>query len=254
MNQPPDERAARFDERAAKFDERAQRWRERPEIEPCRFGDGQEWHIEDGRHYQEQLRCRVYGEWINPDGTTCRHCRAGLRPGRTGPSTALPFAECVHARPGRPMRRTCAKLSEACGFTCAVERDTCAECAGSGDNGAAQADSESWRRRIRHALEDRLLEGVMPRTQTRVPVDLDAAFGRFVELAGAEAAADLLGRMFRHQAAVPESLGGLAPEALAQQMATLAERHGLARALEDAVYEFESTGRLSGDGAGARGA
>jgi len=71
---PSEERAEKFrpgDRTKGESD----RWIDRPDIRPCWRGDYREWHIEDGRHYQEQLYCRYWGEWVNPSGHTCLLCR-----------------------------------------------------------------------------------------------------------------------------------------------------------------------------------
>ena len=80
------------DERAQKYDAEARRWKERPEISACWRGDFREWRI-DGRPrdesgnllpeldrgvtgtcYQNQLYCRHWKSFINPDGFTCSLC------------------------------------------------------------------------------------------------------------------------------------------------------------------------------------
>lgn len=53
----------------------ADRWTARPEVEACWRGDYRDWHIEDGRHYQEQLYCKFWETFVNPSGLSCEACK-----------------------------------------------------------------------------------------------------------------------------------------------------------------------------------
>ncbi len=66
-------------ERVAKFrkgvpGKTADIWAEKPNLDACWRGDHRDWHIEDGRHYQEQLYCRFWQKFVNPSGFTCSFC------------------------------------------------------------------------------------------------------------------------------------------------------------------------------------
>lgn len=67
-------------ERIAKFskgihNQTSDRWTAQPDIDACWRGDYRDWHIEDGKHYQEQLYCRFWEDFINPSGFACEGCK-----------------------------------------------------------------------------------------------------------------------------------------------------------------------------------
>ncbi len=67
-------------ERIAKFregvsGETSDIWTARPALESCGRGDYRDWHIEDGKHYQEQLYCHFWEKFINPSGFSCECCK-----------------------------------------------------------------------------------------------------------------------------------------------------------------------------------
>jgi len=67
-------------ERVAKFregipGETADVWTAKPDIEACWRGEHRDWHTEDGKHYQDQLWCGFWEEFINPSGHSCELCK-----------------------------------------------------------------------------------------------------------------------------------------------------------------------------------
>ncbi len=67
-------------ERVAKFrkgipGETSDIWTEKPNLDACWRGDYREWHIEDGKNYQQQLRCGFWEDFINPSGFSCEVCK-----------------------------------------------------------------------------------------------------------------------------------------------------------------------------------
>lgn len=67
-------------ERIAKFSkgipgQTSDRWIAKPDIDACWRGDCRDWHIEEGKHYQEQLYCDFWEDFINPSGHTCEVCK-----------------------------------------------------------------------------------------------------------------------------------------------------------------------------------
>ena len=51
------------------------RWQEKPALSPCFRGEYRKWNIVRGKHFQEQLYCLFWEDYINPSGFSCGYCK-----------------------------------------------------------------------------------------------------------------------------------------------------------------------------------
>lgn len=141
--------------------------------------------------------------------------------------------KCAGSATTNPGNMACCKfVNAAAGTLVGIDQRHCQTCMRQGGNG----NTPMCRALIFNAIAAQLIAGDLPRYARPGRLPMETLFERFAAIASPQQQADLIQRMFRYQAKISESNGGVSARALAERFVSLAKRFRLTAALEEFVH------------------